>query len=57
MLFFTSNRRTELFDGVVDGRVFSATDVVTSPPYGEGTANAFYTSRYLNFGGEYTNSI
>jgi hypothetical protein len=49
--------QTERFDGVLDGRVFSATDVVTFPPDGQGIANAFSTSQYLNFSGEYTNNI
>jgi hypothetical protein len=41
--------KTELFDGVLDGRVFRATDVVTFPPDGQGIANAFSTSQYFNF--------
>jgi len=36
--------QTELFDGVLDGRMFRATDVVTFPPDGWGIATAFATS-------------
>jgi len=49
--------QTELFDGVLDGRVFRATDVVTFPPDGQGIANAFATSKCFHFTGECTNSI
>jgi len=49
--------QTELFDGVLDGRVFRATDVVTFPPDGQGIANAFATSKSFHFTGEYINSI
>jgi len=49
--------QTELFDGVLDGRVFCATDVVTFPPDGQGIANAFATSKSFHFTGEYINSI
>jgi hypothetical protein len=42
---------------VLDGRVFSATDVVTFPPDGQGIAQAFSTSKYLHFSGMYTDNI
>jgi hypothetical protein len=48
---------SQLFDGVLDGRVFHATDVVTFPPDGQGIANAFATSKCFHFTGELTNSI
>lgn len=41
--------KTERLDGELVGRVFSATDVATFPPYGQGIANAFATSESFNF--------
>jgi hypothetical protein len=46
-----------MFDGVLDGFVFRATDVVTFPPDGQGIANAFSTSKCLHFSGGYTDSV
>jgi len=45
-----------MFDGVLDGFVLRATDVVTFPPDCQGIANAFSTSKCLQFSGGYTNS-
>jgi hypothetical protein len=47
----------ELFDGVLCGSVFRATDVVTFPPDGRGMAGAFSTSKCFHFSGECTNSV
>jgi hypothetical protein len=41
--------KTELFDVLLDGRVFHATDVVILPADGQGTANAFSTSKCFHF--------
>jgi hypothetical protein len=49
--------QTEVFDGVLDGRVFRTADVVTFPPVGQGMADAFATSKRFHFSGEYTSGV
>jgi hypothetical protein len=49
--------QTELFDGVLNGHVFCAADVVTFPPDGQGIATAFSTSKHFHLSGEYNNSV
>jgi hypothetical protein len=45
--------QTELYDDVLDGRVFRASDIVTFPPEGEGITNAFTSAGSFHFSGEY----
>ncbi|XP_069690146.1 serine-rich adhesin for platelets-like [Periplaneta americana] len=41
--------KIELFNGVLDGRVFSAADVVTFPPDGQGTKDAYSVNSTFSF--------
>jgi hypothetical protein len=49
--------QTELYEDVLDGRVFRASDIVTFPPEGEGIANSFTTADSFHFSGECTTGI
>jgi hypothetical protein len=46
-----------MFDGVLDGRVFHASDTVTFPPEGQGLKNAFSTAGSFHFCGKYTSDM
>jgi hypothetical protein len=49
--------QTELYEGVLDGRVFRTSDIVTFPPKGEGIADSFTTAGSFHFSGEFTTGI
>jgi hypothetical protein len=49
--------QTEIYDDVLDGRVFRGADVVTFPPEGQGIKNSFSTAGSFHFCGEYTSGI
>jgi hypothetical protein len=41
--------KTEISEGVLDGRVFRASDIVTFPPEGEGVENSFTAASSFEF--------
>ncbi|XP_023713867.1 uncharacterized protein LOC111867891 isoform X3 [Cryptotermes secundus] len=45
----SSITKTEMYEGVLDGRVFRASDIVTFPPEGEGIANSFTVAGSFHF--------